>query len=148
MVGPLPKSPRNDKRLEELMRCVILESPFRGTSRAETEDNIWYAKEAMLDSLRRGESPIASHLLWPGILDDAVPAERLAGIEAGLAWGMAAEATVVYIDRGISPGMQVGIDRAIREGRPVEHRRLTSAIKEKGRPKVSHPFPPRLCGRF
>ncbi|MHB8271999.1 DUF7768 domain-containing protein [Bradyrhizobium sp.] len=86
-----------------------------------------YAKAAMLDSLRRGESPLASHLLWPGILDDANPEERAAGIAAGLAWGCCAEATVVYGDRGISPGMVQGIARAHDEGRPVEHRRLYSA---------------------
>jgi hypothetical protein len=38
--------------------------------------------------LLRGESPIASHLLYtqPGILKDDVPEERPLGIEAGLAW--------------------------------------------------------------
>jgi hypothetical protein len=81
----------------------------------------------MLDSLRRSESPIASHLLWPGILDDAKPEERRAGIEAGLAWGRVAEATIVYEDHGISEGMRKGIDRAGREGRPVEYRRLKTA---------------------
>lgn len=46
------------------------------------------------------------------------------GIEAGLAIGAFASKTVVYIDRGISPGMQYGIDRAEQEGRPVEYRSL------------------------
>jgi hypothetical protein len=78
----------------------------------------------MLDSLLRNESPLASHLLWPGILDDAVPADRALGIEAGLAWGPVAEATVVYMDRGISEGMAQGIQRAALEGRPVEQRWL------------------------
>ena len=38
------------------------------------------------------------------------------GIDAGLAWGVEAEATVVYVDHGISRGMQYGIERAHREG--------------------------------
>jgi hypothetical protein len=113
----------NDVR-EEKMRRVILESPYRGIDPEETAVNVRYAKACMLDSLRRGESPLASHLLWPGILDDADPAERAAGIAAGLAWGPVADATVVYVDRGISPGMMQGIVRAHNEGRPMERRKL------------------------
>lgn len=114
------------------MRLVILESPYRGKTPEETAANVEYAKACMLDALHRGESPLASHLLWPGILDDAAPAERAAGIEAGLAWGRAAEATVIYQDRGISLGMVQGIQRAHAEGRTVEHRSLVVALKEKG----------------
>ena len=54
--------------------------------------------------------------------------ERALGIEAGLAWGRAANATVVYIDLGISPGMKQGVERALLEGRPVEYR----SLKRKG----------------
>lgn len=106
------------------MRRVILESPFRGKTENEEAVNRAFAKACMLDSLRRGESPLASHLLWPGILDDADPLERRMGIEAGLAWGTAAEATVVYENLGISSGMEFGIARAAREGRPIERRSL------------------------
>lgn len=106
------------------MRLVILESPFRGKDKTEQAKNVEYARACMLDALRRGESPLASHLLWPGILDDAKPEEREAGIEAGLAWGRVAEATVVYKDYGVSPGMQAGIARAMAQGRPVEFRTI------------------------
>lgn len=104
------------------MRRVILESPYAGDVAA----NEAYARRALRDSLLRGEAPLASHLLYtqPGVLDDGLPDERKLGIEAGLAWGGLAEATVVYADRGISRGMTYGIDRALREGRPVEYRNL------------------------
>lgn len=104
------------------MRRVILESPYAG----DIETNVAYARAAVRDCVLRGDAPIASHLLFtqPGILRDDVPEERALGIEAGLAWGAEAEATVVYVDRGISRGMQYGIERAQREGRPVEYRRL------------------------
>lgn len=46
------------------------------------------------------------------------------GIEAGLVWGSLAEATVVYEDHGISRGMQFGIEKAGKEGRPVERRKI------------------------
>lgn len=72
----------------------------------------------------RGEAPIASHLLFtqPGILDDADPMERTMGINAGLAWGGVADATVVYLDRGVSNGMRYGVDNAKRAQRPIEYR--------------------------
>lgn len=104
------------------MRRVILESPYAG----DIEANTTYARRALRDSLARGEAPIASHLLYTqvGVLDDGVPEERQWGIDAGLAWGSVAEATVVYIDRGISRGMSYGIERAEKDGRPVEYRNL------------------------
>ena len=107
------------------MRRVILESPFAGDVTA----NIEYARACVRDCVLRGEAPIASHLLFtqPGVLDDGVPAERELGIEAGLAWGKMAEATVVYIDRGISRGMAYGIERARAENREIEFRMLARA---------------------
>lgn len=105
------------------MRRVILESPYAG----EIDANVAYARACVRDCLNRGEAPMASHLFYTQVLDDTIPAERQLGICAGLAWGMAAEATVVYVDRGISKGMGYGITRAESEGRPVEYRSLTDS---------------------
>ena len=80
----------------------------------------------MRDCLLRDEAPFASHLLYAqeGILDDLVPGEREIGIAAGLAIGERLDATVVYEDLGVSPGMERGIRAAEAAGRPVERRRL------------------------
>lgn len=104
------------------MRRVIIESPYAGDI-AKNED---YARSCLHDSLRRGEAPFASHLLYtqPRVLRDEVSSEREWGIRAGLAWGEAADATVVYIDLGISSGMARGINAAHDAGRPVEYRSL------------------------
>ncbi len=104
------------------MRLVIVESPYAG----DVEGNVKYARACVRDSLSRGEAPIASHLLYtqPGILDDDIPTERAWGIDAGLAWRDVAQASVVYTDRGITKGMQYGIDRAKEAGIPVELRSL------------------------
>lgn len=104
------------------MKLVILESPFAG----DIEANIKYARNCVHDSLSRGESPIASHLLYtqPGVLDDSDPKERQWGIDAGLAWKSVAHGSVVYTDLGISRGMQYGIDAANKAGIPVEYRKL------------------------
>lgn len=104
------------------MRRVILESPYAG----DVDGNLIYARACVRDSLLRHEAPIASHLLYtqPGILNDDDQSERQHGIDAGLAWGMVADATVVYIDKGISRGMQYGIGKALKQKRPVEYRAL------------------------
>jgi hypothetical protein len=108
------------------MRLVVLESPFSG----ETGKNVLYAREALRDCLLRGESPVASHLLYTQVLDDLIPEERTLGIEAGLAWLRVAEATVVYADLGISRGMAQGIAAARNQGLEVETRYLYARRRE------------------
>ena len=118
------------------MRLVIVESPFAG----DTEGNVAYARAALRDCLLRGEAPLASHLLYtqPGILRDELPEERQWGIDAGLSWGRVAEATVVYIDRGISRGMLYGIEAAQKSARPVEYRKLEQETQSE-RPREDLP---------
>ena len=99
-----------------------MESPFAGSF----ELNVEYGRACLAHSLRLGEAPLASHLLYtqPDILDDDNPQERALGIAAGHAWTPHADAVVVYIDSGISKGMQQGIDAALQAGIPVEFRAL------------------------
>ena len=107
------------------MRLVILESPYAG----EVEANVLYARACLKDSLSKGESPIASHLLYtqPGVLDDLVADERALGIAAGLAWRRVAESAVFYVDRGWSRGMVAARETYDAEGKPYEERRLDPA---------------------
>jgi hypothetical protein len=104
------------------MRRVILESPWA--------DNILrnrnYARRAVKDCLKRGEAPIASHLLFtqPGILDDTNAEERMLGINAGLAWSEVCEAAVFYADYGFSFGMQCALKAHSERGTPIEVRYL------------------------
>ena len=107
---------------------VILESPFAG----DLEANLAYARACMADCLKRGEAPFASHLLYTqdGVLDDTIPEERERGIHAGLVWGDVADKVVVYTDRGISTGMQYGIDAAKKRGISVEFRQLSPDVNK------------------
>ncbi len=107
-------------------RLVILESPFAANVEHSQEQNVEYARRCVRDCLTRGESPIASHLLYTqdGILNDSVMEERRLGINAGLAWLKVADAAVVYVDLGISTGMLEGIFTAQSKGVSVEFRRL------------------------
>ena len=111
------------------MRRVILESPLAAPTREGIEAHKRYARACMKDALeKRGESPFASHILFdaPGeILDDLIPIHRQFGLEASAVWyGSFIEAVVVYVNLGISPGMQVGINLALDAGIPVEYRRI------------------------
>lgn len=105
-----------------IARLVILESPYAG----DVERNVAYARACLRDCLYRGESPLASHLLYtqPGVLNDHSPEERAMGLKAGHDWYLKAYTCVVYTDLGISPGMEAGIAAARSHGVPVEYRTL------------------------
>lgn len=109
------------------MRRVIVESPYAGGLTARWR-NRRFARACIRDCLMRGESPLASHLLYTqsGVLRDHVSGERTMGIEAGHAWIGVADAMVVYLpsDGVITPGMNLGIKRAKEAGIPIEYRRL------------------------
>jgi hypothetical protein len=84
------------------MKKVVIESPYAG----DVARNVEYARRCLADSLNRGESPIASHLLLTQVLDDTKPDERTLGINAGLEWLKVADLQVFYIDHGWSDGMK------------------------------------------
>lgn len=104
------------------MKLVILESPYAGN----IERNIRYARACVRDCLDRRESAIASHLLFTqeGILNDAVPEERIRGIAAGWAWSRVADYIVFYEDLGWSRGMLGARQLYESRGVPFEIRTL------------------------
>lgn len=99
---------------------VIIESPYAG----DTEANIQYARECMLDSIKRGEAPFASHLLYTQCLDDTKPEERELGLECAEMFYVNADIVAVYVDRGISEGMRRGMKLANRLCIDIEERRI------------------------
>lgn len=125
------------------MKRVVIESPFAG----EVDQNIAYAKRCVQDCLKRGEAPFASHLFFTqeGLLDDLVPKERELGITAGFAWGEAAELSAFYIDRGISGGMRLGLEAALKSGRWVEVRSLVREVTDEDRKALGLAIPVCLC---
>lgn len=115
--------------------CVIIESPCSG----DFETHRLYLKRALLDSLARGEAPIASHGLFAfsGVLDDANPEQRQLGMEAGWNWMLFSDVVAVYQDYGISPGMQEAIGIAGDTGIEVEYR--TIGTNDAARPAIANP---------
>ncbi len=108
------------------MKRVILESPYAG----DVEKNLAYAREALKHSLSCGESPLASHLLYTQVLDDASPNERLLGIEAGYDWLHVAQGAVFYMDLGLSPGMILAIKAHQNAFNPIVFRWLRHPPKD------------------
>jgi hypothetical protein len=104
------------------MRLVVVESPYAATAERTLEQHREYLRLALADCIRRGESPIASHHLYPEILDDNTPYERALGVRAGLAWGIHAAAICVYSQLGVSPGMAQAINWYKDAGKPIEWR--------------------------
>jgi hypothetical protein len=104
------------------MMRVIVESPYAG----DVKRNLRYLRACVRDCLLRGEAPFASHGLYtqPGVLDDATPADRTLGINAGFAWREVAHLTVFYVDLEWSRGMSAGERHCSETGTPYEVRSL------------------------
>jgi len=109
------------------MKAVVVCSPYSAETRAGVGLNVLYARACLTDSLSRGEAPYASHLLYTQVLDDRDPVGRFQGAEAGLLWLGRADVVVLYVDRGISPGMKAEHRAANDCGIGVETRRLGAA---------------------
>lgn len=62
------------------MKLIYICSPYAGN----IEENIRFARAACRYAAKQGFTPVAPHLLYPQFLNDAVPAERDAGIRMGL----------------------------------------------------------------
>lgn len=99
------------------MRIVCLESPFKPSeddiatyagrySPAELlRQNLIYARLALLNSLKLGEAPLASHLLYTQVWSEGSET-RENGIKAGIEMHHRADLVAFYVDLGMSSGMQ------------------------------------------
>ena len=99
---------------------VIIESPYMGL----VKTNLSYARKCMLDSLMRGESPFASHLLYTQVLDDTIAEQRAMGLQRAFNWYECAELMAVYTDLGITAGMKLGVKKAKELSIDIEYRTL------------------------
>lgn len=89
-----------------------------------------YLELCMLDSINRGEVPIATHKLYTDCLDDSDSRERMLGMDTLNELMLRTDFHAVYYDLGISKGMIQGIDRAKRINKRLVLRSL-----------FSHPLP-------
>lgn len=118
-----------------MIKLVIVESPYAGN----VEANLAYARQACRDCIDRGETPFASHLLFPQFLDDSDEGERHCGINRGLEIGQAfyqartrskvlptlfTAQVAFYLDMGWSRGMEAALEFWTELGMRCEIRRI------------------------
>jgi len=102
------------------MKLIYVASPYAG----DIERNIEYAKEACRTVMENGNAFFAPHLLYPAVLDDAVPAERQLGIDMGLTMLSKCDELWVFGPR-ISAAMQAEMEEADRLGIPIRRMEIS-----------------------
>ena len=95
---------------------IYVASKYAGDIQINIENAIWCCRYV----IDRGYMPIASHLLYPQILDDSIPRERELGLMFGLALLAGCDEVWVFTVNGeVSSGMEKEIEEAKRLGIPV-----------------------------
>lgn len=104
------------------MKLIYVASPYAG----DVERNVEYAKQACHTVMESGHCFFAPHLLYPAVLDDAVPEERQAGIEMGLTLLHRCDELWAF-GPVVSSGMQAEIAEAERLRIPVRRMDVSEA---------------------
>ena len=124
-----------------MSKLVIVESPYAGETPMAIGANLKYARRACLNCIDNGETPFASHLFYPQMLNDDDEIQRDLGIkfgyEIGGAFSIAADAchntyqclVAFYVDLGWSQGMEQALAHYTELGLPCEIRRLPTETK-------------------
>lgn len=95
---------------------IYVASKYAGDIQTNIENTIWCCRYV----IEQGYMPVASHLLYPQILDDAIPRERELGLMFGLALLASCDEVWVFTAGGeVSSGMAKEIEEAKRLGIPV-----------------------------
>ena len=108
--------------------AVYICSPYAG----DTEGNVKKAVSHSRFAVSEGYMPVASHLLYPQVLDDDDPAQRSLGLAFGLQLMSGCMEVWVFADDGggISEGMAREI--AVAKERQMRIRYFTTGHVEKG----------------
>lgn len=101
------------------MKLVYVASPLRASGRRTQEQHEALAERLCHEVAVAGHAPFAPHLLYTRFLNDAVPAERAAGIACGSAWLAVCDEVWVYTGLGVSEGMRAEVALAKALGRKV-----------------------------
>ena len=102
---------------------VYVASRYAGDVDQNTANAVRYCKYA----IQRGYMPVASHLLYPAILDDNDPQQRTLGTMFGLALLNLCHEVWVFGEQ-LSPGMEREVVEAKRLNKPIRY--FDSNLKE------------------
>lgn len=98
------------------MKPVIVESPYAANEKHSVKDHELYLRECLRWCLDNRYTPYASHRMLTDVLNDSVEQERELGITAGLAMASAINTVFVFVDYGLSDGMERAIDHHAQNG--------------------------------
>ena len=100
---------------------VILESPFANEDTQKFNDNYFYlcvaARKIMIE---KDDAPLFFHALYTQFLNDDVQAERNLGLYKSFEYHSGADNKTYAIDRGISKGMILGAEDALKKGMDIK----------------------------
>ena len=99
---------------------VMIESPYAG----EVDKNRKYLQECIRHSISLKEAPFASHQMYTDALNDNNYTERTTGINAGYEWMEWVIYVIFYIDYGMSKGMHLALNKAIKLNKDIVFRKL------------------------
>lgn len=88
-------------------KLVFISTPYTGS----VEVNVAFAQKACFYAICQGHTPIAPHLIYPGIVPDEDPAWREVGIDMGCDW-LALCDEVWLCGPSVTAGMQAELDLA------------------------------------
>ncbi len=112
------------------MTPVVIESPYAGNVKL----NLHYLDLCILDCIKRGETPYASHKMLTTALDDADEEDRSVGITAGRAMAVSIRlhggTVAFYVDLGNSTGMRAAVRFYESAGIRYETRTLPGRLSE------------------
>ena len=112
------KKTQRQREVRRRRKMVYVASRYAGDIPANTVAAVRCCQQV----IREGCMPVASHLLYPQILDDSNPKERVLGLSFGLALlGLCDE---VWVYGEPSPGMEREIEEAKRLGEPIQYREV------------------------
>ena len=118
-IGHVMRSERRKHRKRtayQKVKKIYVASKYAGDVAANVEKAVWCCRYV----IEQGFMPVASHLLYPQILNDNNPRERELGLKFGLALLATCDEVWVFTAGGeISPGMEREIEGAKRLGIPV-----------------------------
>ncbi|MFZ1970993.1 MAG: hypothetical protein WAU65_02335 [Candidatus Nanoarchaeia archaeon] len=106
---------------------VVLETPYEGKRSTNKKRDSKYIRKCIMECLfNYREIPIPSHLFY----DKLIKNKKKRGIESYLAMiDRPADATIVYMNLGISNEMNLGVEKAIKANRAIEYRNLRESAK-------------------
>ena len=118
-IGHVMRSERRKHRKRtayQKVKKIYVASKYAGDIAANVENAVWCCRYV----IEQGFMPVASHLLYPQILNDNLPRERELGLKFGLALLATCDEVWVFTAGGeISSGMEREIEAARRLGIPV-----------------------------